>query len=151
VKIVLVSLSILLVIALPVAGQDEVQPKDPTWPVILNLFPGFGIGSFVEGDGIGGLVQLLGEVSGFALELVAAASAFSFDRPPIVDEQTAEYLFYGGMALQMGARMVWGVARPIWFAGEYNAGRISFRVAPVVEPSAGSRRISVGMEMALQY
>lgn len=45
--------------------QDK--SKSSTLPFVLNLFVGFGIGSWVQGDAFGGFIGTVGGISGFAL------------------------------------------------------------------------------------
>ncbi|MDR2808501.1 MAG: P13 family porin, partial [Spirochaetaceae bacterium] len=44
----------------------EAYEKGAGGPFALNFFLGFGIGSFVQGDPVGGWVTLLGEAAGIA-------------------------------------------------------------------------------------
>jgi hypothetical protein len=50
-----------------VKTQPTASPKSAVLPVLLNIIPGLGIGSFVEGDTLGGLVCLGGTVLGWTL------------------------------------------------------------------------------------
>jgi hypothetical protein len=50
--------------ALLSAAQKDALIKENskgTWPVVLNIFVGYGVGSWVEGDKVGGLVGSIGD------------------------------------------------------------------------------------------
>lgn len=52
--------------------QYKERKSEPIVPFVLNLVPGIGIGSFVQGDVGGGLIALLGEAGGVAIIAVGA-------------------------------------------------------------------------------
>jgi hypothetical protein len=51
----------LVLFAVFAAGRASAEVKSPVLPVLLNILPGFGVGSFVQGDPIGGVVLLSAE------------------------------------------------------------------------------------------
>jgi hypothetical protein len=72
------------------AQQDALIEKNSkaAWPVVLNIFVGYGVGSWVEGDKVGGLVGSIGDgvtelgaiisySAGYMASLQAAATAGS--------------------------------------------------------------------------
>jgi len=55
----------------PYSAGDPKRAEDTKWLAFaLNLFLGFGIGSFVQGDIDGGLISVLGTVGGYTLIIV---------------------------------------------------------------------------------
>ncbi len=52
----------------------EIEKVDPWGPFVLNLLPGLGIGSFVQGDTTGGLLVAGGEVVGIGLVIAGAGT-----------------------------------------------------------------------------
>jgi hypothetical protein len=72
----------------PFADRKVTRAVDDKWPAfILNLVLGAGIGSFVQGDTLGGVVGLCGEVGGVVLLVVG-----------IIPEEKQVYRqgYYGG-------------------------------------------------------
>ena len=54
----LFSLVIFLIILLPVSGQEGEPRIGFGWAMLLNLLPGFGFGSFVQGDTEFGIARI---------------------------------------------------------------------------------------------
>ena len=115
------------------AAEEELRPKNPVLPLILNIIPGLGIGSFVMGDPAGGLIGLGGELLGIGLVtygsayIVAQASAvvlMSVLTLGIV-EPSLEIPPAAGASITIGL-LLWGgtrifeIIRPFWFANTFN-------------------------------
>ncbi|MEK6795962.1 MAG: P13 family porin [Spirochaetota bacterium] len=83
------------------------KKKDTGGPFALNFFIGFGIGSYVQGDGFGGTMGLCGELGSLALIGASAGS----DVPALA---------ILGLAVFFGFRIFEWI-RPFAYEGEYNA------------------------------
>ncbi len=88
-------------------------------PVALNVVPGLGIGSFVQGDGVGGLIGLGGELTGLGLigagYLFTAAGVFT----AFADEGAflkAGILMFAGGVTTFSVTKVFEIVRPIVYA-----------------------------------
>jgi hypothetical protein len=125
----------------PGGEAPEGKPKNAFLPVVLNLLPGLGVGSFVEGDRLGGFICLGGDVAGVGLasfglgmalvEALAAASGSAFvailtlghAKADMSEEgagiQTGIVLACVGVGIWSGSK-VFGLVRPIVFAANYN-------------------------------
>ncbi|WP_025409001.1 P13 family porin [Borrelia coriaceae] len=94
----------------------EINKKDPLIPFLLNLFVGFGIGSFAQGDITGGLFVLGFDVLGLGL--------FSFgmyNRSPYTGEMSGfalSFVFLGGLTLFV-TRIAETII-PFTYASSYN-------------------------------
>ena len=79
----------------------------PNWlAAILNYIPAFGLGSFLQGDTMGGFIQLGLEGAGLAIIIITALSN------PYLD------IFYIGFAtgiLLMGGGVIFGVVRALLY------------------------------------
>jgi hypothetical protein len=147
-KKVILCIVIFVLVVLPLSGQDEVSCWNSIGPILLNQFPGFGVGSFVQGDPIGGCIQLIGETSGYVMAVFAFGMMW-VDYSPYV-----EALGTVGVCLVIGARYIWGIIRPIWFVAELNAklqqGKVTFGVVPSIEPCADHQGLNVGMGLTVK-
>jgi hypothetical protein len=135
------------------AGAGSGQPMAKVLPIVLNLVPGFGVGSFVQGDKIGGYVglgvTLIGDaliLSGSkkysdAMALWNSLGKYYGDPEPTDGLSTVGF----GLLLIVGAD-VYGVIRPINVANDYNRqhGLASVSVAPTISASsAGGRKAAM--------
>lgn len=158
--------SIALVIALvvclafpnPVLFADQATPpqkKTVALPLILNIFPGLGLGSFIQGDPLGGFIGLGGEVLGVGLmttgvvwgmvavggvvltEIWTGGQANSSLDPGAAAAISA--LVISGSVIWTGTR-IFEIIRPITFAGRYNRehGLSSLRLTPSFKVAAAS-------------
>lgn len=109
-------------------------------PFFLNMFLGFGIGSFVQGDKGFGHMQLWGDIGGYALMIPGLCLMFSGNEDNLI----------GGAALTTIGSAVIGVVgtinliRPWLYANKKNRTlkramrleerRWDFSVAPIIEP-----------------
>jgi hypothetical protein len=121
----------------------------------LNLSVGFGIGSFIQGDWLGGIIQLTGETVGWCIVGWYIIEAVAKQREP-GEEIPAWFDLLGNAAacLAVGARGIWGVLRPIRYAALkralLNGQRITFDIAPATTPSADSGGFDFGVEFSLR-
>lgn len=51
--------------------------KDTTFPFLLNLLVGFGVGSYVQGDTTGGIIGTVGELAPLAIAIATSAKLTS--------------------------------------------------------------------------
>ncbi|MDR1175854.1 MAG: P13 family porin [Treponema sp.] len=110
----------------PFADSNAAKIEDDKWIAFaLNFFVGAGVGSFVQGDTLGGVVGLCGELGGFAF-IVAGIIPTSEDRA----DGTTEFSFpnirfvYIGFSILMGTR-IFELIRPFTYAKS-----LSVAVAP---------------------
>ena len=88
---------------------------DSTGAFLINLWLGLGIGSYAQGDVLGGTIGLVGEIGGLALFFGGAiihSTANNGTSTPSYDVLTAAMII-GGAALFLGAR-IFECIRP-WF------------------------------------
>jgi len=121
----------------------------------LNLGLGFGIGSFVQGDWLGGVLQLMGEVVGFSIVFSCVIQTAMPREPGEEIPAWVDPLGTAAALLVVGARGIWGILRPIRFA-ELKKSRlmnkeVTFDIAPSITNSASRRRIGIGIGFTLRY
>jgi hypothetical protein len=89
-------------------------------PFALNLFLGFGIGSFVQGDIGSGVTMLLLEIGGISL-MTANLAAFlgAVENSDSQRIEIASGLMYAGRLLFFSSRIA-GLIRPFTFSKKYN-------------------------------
>jgi len=115
------------------AAEEELRPKNPVLPLILNIIPGLGIGSFVMGDPAGGFIGLGGEIIGIGLvtygfayiiaettgAVLASALTLGLADPSMEIPRAAGASITIGLLLWGGTR-IFEIIRPFWFAGSFN-------------------------------
>lgn len=91
-----------------------------TLPFVANFFLGAGIGSFIQGDKVGGTIGIVGELIGYSL-IIGGALIPSRGNGQIDDSQRAVSmgLVYGGLATVIGVR-IFEFVRPFSYAKKYN-------------------------------
>ncbi len=107
----------------------SLKQKDPRVPFILNLFPFFGLGSFLSGDIDGGLVQLLGEVGGLAIGTWGSTLLSAF-KPEVfspevlpASKQNLDSLYLWMILLGYASLIgfhIYGFTQPFRFSADYN-------------------------------
>jgi hypothetical protein len=142
------------------------KPKNATLPVILNILPGLGLGSFIQGDVGGGFIGLGGEVvgaglAGYGLTYAIAAgigtviaNMFGSSNGSMSQEMvTVGWCMVGGLAVYAGTK-IFEIIRPISFARKYNENRgLEANVMFILEPASTSSDIAVepGLALRLSY
>jgi hypothetical protein len=103
-------------------SQDFSRPKlspmgIPSWGAFLiNVAAGAGIGSYIQGDILGGTIGLVGELGGLGLILGGYFSIVDFSTGEFKEDyQTGMGLMIGGTVVLLGAR-IFECIRP-WFYG----------------------------------
>ena len=141
-----------------VIPQPTASPKSAVLPVLLNIIPGLGIGSFVEGDTLGGLVCLGGTALGWTLVVsgsltytVAVANALTtFSTPPTNGLGTVML----GIVVGTGT-FVYGIVRPITYANKYNQDHsfaaLDIQPTLTTTSSNGATYIAPGAVVKLSY
>lgn len=130
-KILAVSF-VLFALAALTLGAEEAEPKKATLPVLLNILPGLGLGSFIQGDPLGGLVGLGGEVAGIGMAgyglVFGYANLLGAIFTGMVGGDTSDsakgmelavYVGIGGLVVWVGTK-VFEIARPIVYARRFN-------------------------------
>jgi hypothetical protein len=128
----------------PEAPVDKPAPasgarhKSPGWPIVLNIIPGFGLGSFIEGDVWGGIVGVVGCGIGDAM----------------LYGSTATDVEMAGLLIGTGT-IVYGIIRPITFAKKYNRehGVASVDFLPTISATgaSGEAVVAPGAILKLSY
>lgn len=132
VLVCIVLLGILVTGFLPAAEEKAEEPKKPLLPFILNTAPGFGLGSFIMKDSLGGFIGLGGELLGVGLvgggfvyiitQGIGAALGEIFTlglADTEVDSGPAEALILSGLLVWTGTK-IFEMIRPFVFAAKYN-------------------------------
>jgi hypothetical protein len=144
------------------AQADIAKPKKATLPVILNILPGIGIGSFVQGDPLGGVIEdgaglvFGGMIYGYANLIGAIFSGMTGKVDSRIDEglSASVYLVIGGAVLWTGTK-VFEIARPIAFARRYNEehGLARATLSPTLVPTgaSGIDSLAPGLSFHLSY
>ena len=151
-----------VIIVYPVLSETEMQApqkeeKSAILPIILNWLPGFGMGSFIEGDVLCGLLLVVGDCVGRGdlciAEMLLLGQIISFGSLDLPWETINQY-FTTGLIIY-GCSKLFGTIRPIWFAAEYNSklkqNQISFDVVPAIEPEGDGRRVAIGFQFRLKF
>jgi hypothetical protein len=105
-----------------------IHEKNIGIPFAINLLAGFGVGSYVQGDTIGGTIQLSGQILGLAAMITIANMTDIFtvdDIAPGNDPYTRETkninyaIFTTGLILFCGSR-IYGYISPFIYGNIYN-------------------------------
>jgi hypothetical protein len=103
-------------------STKAVKSEDRKWPAfILNFLVGLGIGSYVQGDGVGGTIGLVGTLGSYAV-IISGISGVA-----IGDTGGATMAVIGSATL-LGTR-IFGLIRPFTYANKY-----SFGFVPTMSP-----------------
>lgn len=86
---------------------------ETTLPLILNIIPGGGLGSFAQGDGLGGLIGLMGELTGGVCLFMGYAGMSSSIRTEAIVFVVAGYSIFG-------LSKVFEIIRPFWYASDHD-------------------------------
>ncbi len=151
------------------------EGDDIAIPFVLNTFLGFGIGSFVQGDNLGGGIGLGLDLLAFGVGGVGAAYWFvsgvtlvpsiindvSGSNTPTLDDsirygQIAGYLFLSYAVIYVGSK-VFQMVRPWTYASAYNddlknilgVRDIAFNAFPLLDIETGSPQVAVSVAIKL--
>jgi len=117
--------------------------------MLLNYLPGFGVGSFIQGDTRGGTIQLVTSWSG------GLPRDRRIDRVGVAQEEKPTYMVTAMAlsAIPVGAGVVFGLIRPIWYCYRHLQARkvetLSCRISPAIKPSVDRRGFDVAVELSL--
>lgn len=136
-----VAVLLLLTIVSGSVFAESLLEKDTTVPFLLNLFVGFGVGSYVQGDTTGGVIGTVGEIAPYAV-LCAATAKYTNDlmNPAITEEKAMKLSQKYATTSTLCALAVLGVRifeciRPFTFeedlAASIGARDINFAAIPV--------------------
>ena len=136
-----VAVLLLLTIVSGSVFAESLLEKDTTVPFLLNLFVGFGVGSYVQGDTTGGVIGTIGEIAPYAV-LCAATAKYTNDlmNPAITEEKrmqlSQKYVTTSTLcALAVLGVRVFECIRPFTFeedlAASIGARDINFAAIPV--------------------
>jgi hypothetical protein len=170
--------AMILVLALAVVSglwaeqEPRAEPMGPALPVVLNIIPGIGVGSFVMRDPLGGIIGLGGEILGVGLVgygviyAIGQAVAVSLAEvltlgfgDPTVETRTVEAFVFSGLAV-WGCTRIFEIIRPFCFARQRDAriaARASASMVPRVGLLLGSERahgatsLEPGLSLTLRY
>ena len=162
-KNIFLALCLVLLAAAPLAAQQEQSGKSVFWPIFLNFLPGFGIGSFSQGDTGGGVVLLIADIVSVGLVFVPIFTSIGYLIWNMVTLQWAdlgngvhldEVLIVSGLIVFMVSKVL-GVVFPILHSANENAQserkKVTFNVSPHVEPPDGSGAIAIGLTLSVRY
>ncbi|MBN2351985.1 MAG: P13 family porin [Spirochaetales bacterium] len=162
-KNIFLALCLILLAAAPLAAQEEQSGKSVFWPIFLNFLPGFGVGSFVQGDTGGGVVLLIADLVGIGLVGVPILTAIGSILWNMVTLQWAdlgngvhldEVLIVSGLIVFLASKVL-GVVFPIIYAAnekaKYESKQVTFNVSPQMEPPDDSGGIAIGLKLSARY
>jgi hypothetical protein len=133
-----------LLIIVPVSGRETEQQIWVGWAMLFNVVPGFGLGSFLQGDWLCGYIQLAADVIGIGLFVYSGVTAYqSFMGDPAA--------ILSGVAFMFSSR-VYGFCRPICYkVATSQRNEVSFSAVPSIEPRADRWGYDIGIEFAVRY
>lgn len=141
---------IILVMLLPIWGQEDKAQRNAGLATLLNLVPGFGLGSFMQGDACGGITQLAAAALGAGCTLAALGSLFN----PYISGTTSEIMFYAGIGTYLFS-IGWGIFRPTYYSQKNETrlenNTVTWRISPDITPCTGRQGVNVGLELAVRY
>jgi Curli production assembly/transport component CsgG./Borrelia membrane protein P13. len=121
------------------------ERKTAVLPVILNIVPGFGLGSFIEGDTLGGLIIIGGGALSTALVVGGAVS--------YADGNSSGLGVFMLGSLAGTGTFVFSIVRPINYAKRYNTehGFAAIEVAPILAATSDGSGVAPGAVVKLSY
>ena len=146
-KKVILCIVVLLAVLQPVFGQEEQPRISIGTAILLNILPGFGVGSFAQGDRIGGGIQVITQLVGLAcVGVVLSGSGGASD--------FGSAMAAGGAAwgLSIGSRW-WGGCRAKRYGKEhgvmFNGSKFTFGIMPTLEKCADRGESCFGIRLEL--
>jgi hypothetical protein len=143
-KTLMLFVGLFLLVSLPARGEGDGPRTCVAAAVVLNVVPGFGLGSLLQGDTTGFAILRSADLVHTAL-LVAGyvwAVGIMLDQFEWREEQEVwAGVLVGSWVTVLLASKAYGVVRPFWFAshepGEPRGNGVSFAVTPIIGCSAG--------------
>ncbi len=148
------------------ADTGNPDRKDPILPIVLNIIPGFGIGSFVLGDVWGGVLGVGGELVGIGL-IITGTVLFYYDLVSATlhalvgdrkEDISAGFIMVLCGGILYGGTKIFGIIKPIFFADEYNkrnlsdgTKQLSLSVRPIFSSSTEGSLFQPGIQARLSY
>ena len=148
-KKVIVCTLVLFAVLQPVSGQVDHMRAGIGTAILLNILPGFGVGSFAQGDRMGGGIQVITQLIG-----LACFGALFSGSEGMSDFGSA--MAAGGVAwgLSIGSRW-WGCYRARRYGKEHggihNSSKFSFGIMPTLEPCSDLGESCFGIRLELMY
>ena len=147
---------IFLLILLPLSGEATEPRIDYGWAMLLDIFPGFGVGSFIQGDYKCGAAQLLAEGLGWGWFLFWGAQSKYAQREAGHVEAGLMGAMISGLAIYpWAAGYLLGLIGPPWYENKYRMEHrnkeVSIGFAPSITPSADRREQCIGMQLMIRY
>jgi hypothetical protein len=152
-KKTILCVAISLVILLPVWGQNEPRIC-PGWAKLLNVVPGFGVGSFIQGDLNGGMIQLFAEGIGWGwiIGCVMVGNAKEREAGPGMEAGGAYYMMVPLGVLPLLFGLGFGCGRVSRYDQQkHREEKVTIGISPSITPSAGHQGFDVGIELAVRY
>ena len=121
---------------------------------LLNFFPGFGLGSYVQGDNTSGVTQTIMDVAGWGL--IFGGIAMTDNDSPVSEEVAIGIAVSGGVILIAGRFMAW--VFPSIHQNKYNEAldealngnsNVSYSIDPLIVPKDGTP--AIGLVFNLRY
>jgi hypothetical protein len=132
------------------------SPKRVGLPITLNIIPGFGLGSFIQGDTTGGLIGLggcaLGEILYYAGYLTYYQAVLDWNGYGTAPTDGMGTYLLGGAILT--GTLVFGIVRPITFAKKYNRDHgFAVNVLPTIASTSMEGKVAAtpGALVTLSY
>ena len=155
-KKVILCMLILGAVVLPAFCQEGEPRVSVNQAVMFNLVPGFGLGSYLQGDDLGTAVLSVisgAEVVGIVCALATASIDYHWNLPQLhFTNLTIVGLQITLISALSGA--AFGIVRPYWYARCHRAkidqNKVSFRIMPTIEPCSDHRGIDACIRYKLQ-
>ena len=149
---------IFVLAVLPVSSQEEEVRASVGLAMVLNLLPGFGLGSFIQGDCVGGFAQLGAELSAVGIYGIIFYSFFwtIAGQPSLLMEHEAftTVLAITGTGIFYASK-VFGFIRPIRYAAHKKTKlqdeRVRISFVPSIAPDWSSQRLAVGVGLTVKF
>lgn len=108
----------------------ETSKRSGAFPLVINLFTGYGIGSFVQGDTFCGVMGLVLDFVGTSLsawgatEVMIKSSQRQHDKQGnVISSSSPSFLDYLPLILGAGTLLgsrIFQIVRPLTYANDYN-------------------------------
>jgi len=133
--------------------------KSPVLPLILNIFPAFGIGSWVQGDAVGGTIGTVGELGGVIIMVVGAIKQIPLGDGGGNQSGSGNTIAVIGTVILLGS-YVFDIILPFVYSNNYNShleknllgisGLTNLKILPNINV-AGNRNIAPGVRLQFGF